>query len=130
MEKYWKPVLIVILLVSSFTVLIFYSFGVIDFTGGDGEAEEVNVQGLSLTVDYNNGSVKMRKNFTLSEKDASALAALEKWCEVEYEQYPSGDVFVKSIYVQKNEGKYYWLYYVNGEFAGVGASSYELEDGD
>ena len=70
--------------------------------------------------------------------DSSVFEILQKIAsenniELNYKDY-GGDmgVFIESINGKQNDfdSGYYWQYWVNGQYAKVGASSYELQDGD
>jgi len=83
------------------------------------------VEDISLFVDYNNGTIKTRTNFTLDNGKTTALDALEKWCDV------STTDFIWGIFVSKIDGvSGDWIYMVNSFSPSVGASAYPLESGD
>ena len=83
------------------------------------------VEGLDLYVDYNNGSVKVRDNFTLQGGKTTAFDALAKWCSVRY------DFYGRQIFVLQIDGiGGNWLYYVNNYSPGVASNLYPLENGD
>jgi len=46
------------------------------------------------------------------------------------ENYPSLGFFVESIDSKKNSNGYYWILYVNGKSADLGASSIQVHSGD
>ena len=83
------------------------------------------VEDISLFVDYNNGTIKTRTNFTLDNGKTTAFDALEKWCIIRYVVFPNG-IFVTEI--DGVSGR--WIYTINNFFAGVGAAAYPLESGD
>ena len=59
-------------------------------------------------------------------------ALAEKGISLEYEEYDGGlGVLITKIGNKKNgdEGKY-WQYFVNGEYANMGASNYIVKNGD
>lgn len=62
-----------------------------------------------------------------SGKDAFTL--LKENAEVEFEQFDFG-VLVRSINGDAATDDRFWLYYVNGDAATVGADSYQTQDGD
>lgn len=81
-----------------------------------------------LDVDYDSqkasvsGEVKVNKGETV-------LVGLKKSHEVETKNYSFGDLVEAIDGVAAGDGKY-WIYYVNGESAKVGASQYVLKEGD
>jgi len=62
-----------------------------------------------------------------AEKDAFTL--LKENADVDYDEFDFG-VMVKSINGDASTADRFWLYYVNGEQAMVGADAYETQDGD
>ena len=83
------------------------------------------VEDITLTVDFGNDTIKVWGDFILTGSKTSVLDALEKYCDVEYDDYGWG-VLVTGI--DGAEGD--WLYEVNGEKPGCGADRYYLRDGD
>ncbi|TFG26388.1 MAG: DUF4430 domain-containing protein [Promethearchaeota archaeon] len=83
------------------------------------------VTDLNLHVDYNNGSIKIRQNFTLSEGKTTVFDALALWCELLYDDYGWGIIVREIDGVGGN-----WLYYVNDVSPSVGSDLYPLENGD
>ena len=138
MEKKVKYLIIALIGISSFTLLLLFNFNILpglDFwQNTENEDTEINpkdtVSNISLTVDYNNGTKKIKKNFTLTDGKITVFDALVKWCEVEYDEYDSSgfynDYFVTSI-DGKGEG---WTYYVNEEYVGIASNKYDLSNGD
>ena len=84
-----------------------------------------SVSGISLSVDYNNGTVKTRLNFTLDGGKTTALDALDKWCEIDYDDFGWG-VIVREIDNVRGS----WIYKINGFSPSIGASVFTLKDGD
>ena len=66
------------------------------------------VEGLNLFVDYNNGSIKVRENFTLEGGKTTAFDALKNWCTIRYDNYGWGIIVREIDGIGGN-----WLYYVN-----------------
>jgi len=83
------------------------------------------VSDISLSVDYNNGTVKSRLNFTLDSGKTTAFDALDKWCEIDYEDFGWGIIVREIDNVRGN-----WIYKINGFSPSIGASAFTLEDGD
>jgi len=84
-----------------------------------------SVNDISLSVDYNNGTVKTRLNFTLDGGKTTALDALDKWCEIDYDDFGWG-VIVREIDNVRGSG----IYKINGFSPSIGASVFTLKDGD
>ena len=83
------------------------------------------VEDITLSVDFGDGSVKTWKDFTLTEGKTTVLDALEKYCDVKYEDYGWGILVTE---IDGVEGD--WVYEVNGEQPGHGADRHYLRDGD
>ena len=121
--------------------LLFYNYGLIlgvespssSFSSDDNE-EFANTKnegdGIVLIVDYNNGSKKFVENITVIPDNNTVFDVLLAFCDVEYTEYPGGSVFIDAIDGIENKDPNYWQYWVNDEYAPVGASSYHLNDED
>ena len=83
-----------------------------------------SVNDISLSVDYNNGTVKTRLNFTLDNGKTTAFDALDKWCEIDYDDFGWG-IIVRAIDNVRGN----WIYKINGLSPSIGASVYTLKDG-
>ena len=120
MRKKIKLVLISLIGISAFMSLI-----IVNIILNEKPETLEGVEDISLFVDYNNGTIKTRTNFTLDNGKTTALDALEKWCIIRYE------VSVRGILVTEIDGvSGDWIYKVNGFLAPVGAAAYPLESGD
>jgi len=120
MRKKVKFILIALVGISAFAFLIIFNFDLYKKP----ETLE-SVEDISLFVDYNNGTIKTRTNFSLDNSKTTALDALEKWCIIRYVESPQG-IFVTEIDGVSGS----WIYTINNFFAGVGAAAYPLESGD
>jgi len=83
------------------------------------------VNDISLSIDFNNGTVKTELNFTLESGKTTAFDALDKWCEIDYDDFGWG-IIVREI----DNVRGFWIYKINGFSPGVGASVYTLKNGD
>ena len=83
------------------------------------------VNDISLSIDFNNGTVKTELNFTLESGKTTAFDALDKWCEIDYDDFGWG-IIVREI----DNIRGFWIYKINGFSPSVGASVYTLKDGD
>lgn len=63
------------------------------------------------------------------QEGKTAFALLDELYEVEYQQFDFGPL-VKSIEGEASSDSRFWLYYVNGEQAQIGADQYVTKDGD
>jgi hypothetical protein len=120
MRRKFKFIIIAIIGIISFTTLV-----LINFNLKQPPPTLQRVEGLSLYVDYNNGSIKTRDNFTLEGGKTTAFDALAKWCTIQYDNYGWGIIVREIDGVGGN-----WLYYVNNYSPGVGSDLYPLKDGD
>jgi len=84
-----------------------------------------SVNDISLSIDFNNGTVKTELNFTLESGKTTAFDALDKWCEIDYDDFGWG-IIVREI----DNVRGFWIYKINGFSPSVGASVYTLKDGD
>ncbi len=130
--KALKFVIIGMLGAVSFTTLLFYNYGALSFAKPSekelGEPKE-QVIGITLIVDYGDGTVEEWNDITLEGGETTAFDLLDKYCDVKYDDYGDMGYLVTEIDGRKN-GQKNWLYGVNGESIGYSCSKYNLEDGD
>jgi hypothetical protein len=120
MRKKIKFILIALIGVSTFASLIIFNFNLYKKP----ETLE-SVEDISLFVDYNNGTIKTRTNFTLDNGKTTAFDALDKWCIIIYEDFGWG-IIVRTIDGVSGS----WIYMINSFSPSVGASVYPLKSGD
>jgi len=91
---------------------------------------------VNLMLDFGNGQVRTFDGISLA-KDATVFALLEKVTsensfKLSSKDYGDLGVFVEGIGDIKNSiaGDKYWQYWVNNKYAEIGASSYQLKNGD
>ena len=120
MRKKVKNILIVLVGVSLLASLLIFNLSLYKKP----ESLE-SVNDISLSVDFNNGTVKTRLNFTLDGGKTTALDALDKWCEIDYDDFGWG-VIVREIDNVRGS----WIYKVNEFSPSIGASVFTLKDGD
>ncbi|MFX0025275.1 MAG: DUF4430 domain-containing protein [Candidatus Hermodarchaeota archaeon] len=132
MKKNLKFAIITLIGISSFTVLILYSFGFFPIlnqnrsgynTGRDTALPEVF--NISLTVEYVTQPTQTWENISLYNYDTTVLDALQEKCSVELSYFSNGALVIGINGVNGD-----WIYYVNDMFAGVGAADYYLNHGD
>jgi len=101
-----------------------------DRSVGVAAQEQRQIIAVQLTVDYGNGDTQMFLAQELRSGD-SVLTLLEKsGVALEKRNFPGVGVFIEAINGVHNTGNYYWQFWVNGEYATVGASQYALQHGD
>ncbi len=139
MEKITKFVFIGIIGLSCFSGLFLYSFGLIpglepnalisensDSTDGAvGRSEALSeVHNITLKVEYAE-KTETWENISLYNYKTSVLDALKEKTDVQTREYGNG---ILVIGIDGEGGD--WIYYVNGEYAGIGAAEYYLENED
>jgi len=99
--------------------------------------EEVAEQAVSVMFDFGNGEVKVFDDINVGD-DSNVFAVLEKVTtenniEFLYKDYGSDlGIFVESINNMGNNTSLdrFWQYWVNNQYAKIGASNYKLNPGD
>ena len=84
---------------------------------------------VSLMVDFGDGEVHTYTD-TVSFQDTTVFELLEEHEPTEYEMYEGVGVFVKGISGKTNDAERFWQYWVNNQYAMVGADQYLLSAGD
>ncbi len=105
-----------------------------DFEKSVQPKEEISV---SLMLDFSDGKIITCNNQKLKEK-RTVLDLLEICSSdtenpfaLDYDLHPEFGSFIKQIGDKENgKDNKYWQYWVNNEYAQVGASQFQLEDGD
>jgi hypothetical protein len=89
-----------------------------------------------LKIDFGGGNVSTYGGINL-EQEKTVFALLKKVTgennmEFSYKEYPDLGAMVESINNVRNDfaNNKWWQYWVNGEYAAVGASNYQLKDDD
>jgi hypothetical protein len=115
--------------VACFASLIFFSNGIFPFLREIPEQPNENAENITLIIDYGDGRIDTWENFSLFEGNTTVLDALNKYCDIEVEDYGIMGFLVTEINGYKNGAKS-WRYGVNSERVGYSAAEYNLEDGD
>ena len=89
----------------------------------------IHYQNISLTIDFNNGTIVENRNIIIPKNESSVLDLLESFFVIGYDTYTYG-VIITSIAnlannVQENS---FWFFWVNNEYASVGVTSVNLND--
>ena len=99
--------------------------------------EEANQEiAVTLRIDFDNGNIKNYNGVKLGEEktvfDLLKKVTGENNLELSFKEYPGSGVFIESIDRAANDAKNnkWWQYWVNGEYAKMGASDFQLKNGD
>mgnify|MGYP006281791073 CR=1 FL=1 len=136
MKKRTKHIIIFIVGSLLFIGLILYNLNILQINEqkeGDSDQIEDNEESLSgiiLKVDYNNGSKKIIDDIQVISENDTVFDILLAFCNVQYTEYPNGEVFINGIDGLQNKDPNYWRYWINQDYAQVGAASYHVEEGD
>lgn len=91
---------------------------------------------VALRIDFDNGEIKNYDKIKIGQEktvfDLLKKVAEENNLEFSYKDYPDLGILVESINNVKNDldNNKWWQYWVNGQYATIGADKYELKDGD
>jgi len=91
---------------------------------------------VSLGLDFGRGNIKTFNDIELKEEktvfDLLKKVTGENNLEFSFKEYPGSGVFIESIGRTANDAKInkWWQYWVNGEYAKIGASDFQLKNGD
>ena len=132
-------ILFVLLSIGIFLVQNIINFSKIGQSPVDktGEGQESNQEiFVSLGLDFGRGNIKTFNDIELKEEktvfDLLKKVTGENNLEFSFKEYPGSGVFIESIGRTANDAKNnkWWQYWVNGEYAKMGASDFQLENGD
>ncbi|HEX9721910.1 MAG TPA: DUF4430 domain-containing protein [Candidatus Paceibacterota bacterium] len=119
----------VLFFVLVFGVLLGVSLADIGYVPVVATQEQKEIQ-VDLAIDYGNGDSQMFPGQEIGAGD-SVLSLFEKsGVTLEKRNFPGLGVFIEAINGVHNSNNYYWQFWVNGEYANIGASEYELRHGD
>jgi len=76
---------------------------------------------VKLIINFSGYSQEFDVNVS---ENSTAFDALKKVILIDYTDYPGAGVFINKIGNLSNSKDRYWMFYVNGTLAGVGLSSY------
>jgi len=96
--------------------------------------EEITV---SLMLDFGDGTIKtytdikLNKNKTVLDLLKRCSKDVQNHFELDYDIHPEWGAFIKKIGEKENrKDDKYWQYWVNNIYATIGASQFELKNGD
>lgn len=131
MKNSFKIIVLVAILAGA--VFLQHSLVTKNFPATDGMNQEITV---ALKVDFGDGNINSYNGIKL-EQERTVFNLLKKvtrgkGMELSYKEYPDLGALVESINNVKNDfgNNKWWQYWVNGEYAVVGASSYQLKNND
>ncbi|MHA1754476.1 MAG: DUF4430 domain-containing protein [Candidatus Odinarchaeia archaeon] len=93
------------------------------------ESYATNSVFINIGINYGNGTISWYNN-TLAPKNTTALSATILVAIVNYTIHPVYGAYVTGINGVEGDSNHYWAFYINGEYASVGASSYIVLNGD
>jgi len=100
-------------------------------TGNALEKQEITID---ISIDYGNGDIQsFPQELMLNGSTVlDVLNALERryGIALETRNFPGVGVFIEAIHGVRNSNTSYWQFWVNGEYAQVGAAQYVVQDGD
>ncbi|MCL2037760.1 DUF4430 domain-containing protein [Candidatus Saccharibacteria bacterium] len=117
----------------TFIVVLATSFGVVGVVLKDQSREIRDLRNQVTQIKSDQKAVDVRENgISYEGKDGkTAMQLLEKKHEVETKDYGDMGKFVISIDgVKATDGENFWAFYVNGQMASEGASTFQTKDGD
>jgi len=135
MENPKKFISVALIGIACFTGFFLYYFGLLpgipppggnNHPNGDSSGPLISVDHINITVDYKNGTIDVWNNFTLDNYKTTPFDAVDKWCYLSYDEYPSGDYYVTVI----NGRGVGWIYKVNGVKPNYACNFYYLKSGD
>lgn len=95
------------------------------------ENQEIRVD---ASIDYGNGDIQAFSGELLRQGDTvlDLLENLERreGIALEKRNFPGLGIFIEAIHGVHNTNNSYWQFWVNGEYAQIGAGQYGLKDGD
>lgn len=137
MKKTLKYILIASIGTFCFTALIVANFIIIpelaksvgnDNEDNNGDSEKSkDVYNITLIVDFKGQKENIKiEDFSLHDEETTAFDAVNKWCDVIYEIYPSGDYYLTHI----NDVGEGWIYHVNDDYPNCAVNRYNLKNED
>lgn len=135
MEKHKKFIIISIIGLSCFTSLIvFQLFFVESFEssinnndGSESDSPKNSADNITLIVDFDGEKENIIiEDFSLEDGKTTVFDAVNKWCDVDYEEYPNGDYYITHI-DGVGEG---WVYHHNDDYPNDAVNRRNLDDGD
>jgi len=107
-----------------------------NYPATDGFQEANQEIKVALKVDFGDGNINNYDGIKLGEEktvfDLLKKVTGENNLELSFKEYPGSGVFIESIDRAANDAKNnkWWQYWVNGEYAKIGASDFQLKNGD
>ena len=132
MKTIWKGLALIGVFVAGITSVLFlqpYLFDG-DGTGNGNGAAPKTITNVTLILDYENGTVDILEDISITGMDPSIYDLLVQNCSsVEHDDY-GWDVLVTGLNGRNAGGGKSWFVFVNREYASVGSKQYSLENDD
>ena len=96
---------------------------------GCSNAETADLRNFEIEIYDKAGKLVFEKKVETEETKLLDAMKEIKELKVETEKTQFGDM-INSLFGHKAEGNYYWNYYINGEYASVGAADYNIKNND
>ena len=95
----------------------------------------LSVNNITLIVDFNNGTIETHSNLSFSDRYTSVFDSVAFYYSITYKSKTLVDktaYYITAINgIQENlQSGYYWQYYINNNYAQVGANLYSMKNGD
>ncbi len=119
-----KPVIIGLIGITCFSILIVAGLMLSNQNSTTPNFSDVN--NITLIIDYGDGTQKVKERFSLPAGQTTAFDALDKWCEIEYNDFGTMGYLVTSIDGKSGD----WIYFVNDESPNLSSTKLYLSDGD
>lgn len=120
----------IILIISVVLIVLSIIIGIIYFKNNENYSKKENTsKNIQITV-YDK-SEKLIYDEKIDTEKSILLDVLKSLEDLDMET-KTGDYgeYIISINDKKQENNYYWNYYINGEYAPVGVSSYKIKEND
>ena len=126
-----------IIMVAALAGVVFLQHTLVAKNAPAADGSEANQKIIAtLKIDFGGGEVRTFNDIEL-EEGATVFALLKKTAEknnleLSFKEFPGTGVFIESIdgLPIGTENNKWWQYWVNEEYANVGASSFKLKNGD
>lgn len=91
----------------------------------------IHYTNISLTVDFNNGTIDYHQNITIWKNASSVFDLLKNFYRIGYETYSYGVIITSINGVENNViSNNFWFFWVNDEYSNIGASNFQLNNSD
>jgi len=89
----------------------------------------IHYQNISLTVDFNNGTIVEHRNIIIPKNESTVFDLLESYYIIGYDTYTYGVIITSIANLANNlQENSFWFFWVNNEYSEVGVTSVNLKD--